>query len=70
MAYRFNSGKGGITCDRCNLLFCEGFNFNEYEKLYGKSKEDNGGMDLCKECIRKLKECKKCILYKKCKNEQ
>ena len=35
MAYRFNDGKGGVTCDKCNVLIDEGLSHAEYEETYG-----------------------------------
>lgn len=56
MAYRFNNGRGGVTCDKCDILFDADLSFKEYEELYGKSE---GREDRCWECKEKEKEEKK-----------
>ena len=33
MAYRFNNARGGITCDKCNILFAENISYEECVKL-------------------------------------
>lgn len=48
MAYRFNSGRGGVTCDVCNILYDSDLSFKEYEESYGKSGNDG---DICWECM-------------------
>ncbi len=40
MAYRFNNGNGGVTCDKCNILFDANLSFKEYEEWYVKSGND------------------------------
>lgn len=35
MAYRFNSGLGGVTCDVCNILFDTDLSHIECRELYG-----------------------------------
>lgn len=35
MAYRFNSGLGGVTCDVCNILFDTDLSYRECSELYG-----------------------------------
>jgi len=50
MAYRFNNGRGGVTCDQCNILFDEDLGCTDYKKIYG----DKG--DICWECKEKNKE--------------
>ena len=35
MAYRFNSGYGGVTCDVCNVLIDSGLSPDEYSDVYG-----------------------------------
>jgi len=52
MAYRFNNGLGGVTCDGCNVLFDEGLSFKEYRDGYraGKSPADR---DLCWRCVER-----------------
>ena len=60
MAYRFNSGRGGVTCDICNLLFDADLSYKEYEETYGQ--RDDG--DICWKCREKgsvkAKECPCC----------
>jgi len=48
VAYRFNSGIGGVTCDKCNILFDEGLSYEDYKKFYGKGE---GGKDYCWKCF-------------------
>ena len=48
MAYRFNSGRGGVTCDMCNVLYDADLSLKEYEESYGKSGNDG---DICWECM-------------------
>jgi hypothetical protein len=52
MAYRFNGGKGGVTCDECNILFDENLSYEEYKKMYDK----DDGKTYCWECKAKLKK--------------
>ena len=47
MAYRFNSGIGGVTCDKCNILFDEDLGYKDYQAMYGK---EPGGKDICWRC--------------------
>ena len=47
MAYRFNSGVGGVTCDKCGILYDAFLNYKEYEESYGKSGNDG---DICWRC--------------------
>jgi len=47
MAYRFNNGRGGVTCDQCNLLIDQDLSYKEYEEDWGKSKDDG---DFCMRC--------------------
>ena len=56
MAYRFNSGMGGVTCDNCNILFDAHLSFKEYEESYGKSGNDG---DFCWKCMGGEKNHKK-----------
>ena len=44
MAYRFNGGKGGVTCDKCNVLFDDNLSLAEYDDVY------TAEQDLCWEC--------------------
>jgi len=52
MAYRFNSGLGGVTCDECYILIDQDLSFKEYDLSWGMNKVD--GKDLCMECKKKL----------------
>lgn len=47
MAYKFNGGRGGVTCDMCNVLFDADLSYKEYEESYGKLGYDG---DICWEC--------------------
>jgi hypothetical protein len=47
MAYRFNGGMGGVTCDKCNVLVDQGLSLAEYEETWGKSGDDG---DYCMGC--------------------
>ena len=62
MSYRFNSGRGGVTCDKCNILIDEDLSIQEY--LEYKDAVDtinimNGlepvSPDLCMKCKQKEK---------------
>jgi len=48
MAYRFNNARGGVTCDKCNILFDADLSFKEYEESYGKTGHDG---DFCVNCL-------------------
>ncbi len=50
MAYRFNNGNGGVTCDKCNLLIDANLSFKEYEEWWGKKG------DFCWKCKTGFKE--------------
>ena len=52
MAYRFNNGRGGVTCDVCNILFDEDLSSQEYKEWYHK----DGKPDLCMRCKNKNKK--------------
>ncbi len=47
MAYRFNGGKGGVTCDICNVLIDENISFKDYLRLYRKTHPEE---DICWSC--------------------
>lgn len=47
MAYRFNNGNGGVTCDKCNILIDEYLSYPDYELFYKKT---NPKGDFCSEC--------------------
>jgi len=40
MAYRFNGGKGAVTCDHCNIIIDEDLSHDEYMECYGGQKKD------------------------------
>jgi hypothetical protein len=50
--YRFNNGRGGVTCDKCNILFDADLSYKEYEESYGKTGHDG---DFCFKCLGKIK---------------
>ena len=52
MAYRFNNGLGGVTCDQCYILYDSDLSFKEYEESYGKSGNDG---DFCWKCLEDKK---------------
>jgi hypothetical protein len=54
MAYRFNSGRGGVTCDECDILIDSDLSYKEYDLSWGMNKVDK--KDLCMECKKKLQE--------------
>jgi len=56
VAYRFNNGRGGVTCDQCNLLFDADLSYKEYEESYGKSGHEG---DFCVNCLSGKKVDKK-----------
>jgi len=47
MAFRFNSARGGVTCDNCNVLIDQDLSYKEYEELYG---HDGNEGDFCMKC--------------------
>ena len=53
MAYRFNSSRGGVTCDECNILVQEDLSYAQYEAQYADFRKANGGRDLCIQCKAK-----------------
>jgi len=68
MAYRFNNGRGGVTCDQCQILFDADLSFKEYEAIYCVTGHDG---DFCWKCktgfkekgvkhMREITECKNC----------
>lgn len=52
MAYRFNNGRGGVTCDSCNILIDEDLGYKDYQAMYGK---EPGKKDICWRCKQKKK---------------
>lgn len=58
MAYVFNSGMGGVICDKCRLLIDQDLSLKTYEETWGK---DEG--DFCMKCNtgNKNKETSKCL---------
>lgn len=59
MAYRFNNGRGGVTCDQCNILYDADLSFAEYETYYGKSGDDGDYCWRCKTGFKDKKDIKK-----------
>lgn len=62
MSYRFNSGKGGVTCDKCNILIDEMLSIQEYIQLKESTNAINAmrgckptSEDLCMKCKQKEK---------------
>lgn len=53
MAYRFNSGRGAVTCDDCNIIIDSDLDFKEYKENYGKSGPKK---DYCWKCRGKHKK--------------
>ena len=58
MAYKFNSGRGGVICDQCRVLFDVDLSLAEYEKIY--SKNDGDFCWRCKTGYKDIKECRNC----------
>lgn len=55
MAYKFNSGLGGVICDNCRVLIDSDLSFKTYEEVYGK---DGNNGDFCWRCKTGYKEKK------------
>jgi hypothetical protein len=55
MAYRFNSGMGGVTCDMCNILIDANLSYAEYEKIYEQNGHDG---EFCWKCLKGIKDDK------------
>ena len=53
MAYKFNSGNGGVTCDKCYVLIDANLSLKEYEEIYTTSGNDG---DYCWRCKTGHKE--------------
>ena len=51
MAYRFNNGSGGVTCDTCDILYDVGLSAEEYKRDYNVNDSDYTG-DHCWRCKR------------------
>lgn len=47
MAYKFNSGRGGVICDNCRILIDSDLSLKTYEEVYGK---DGNNGDFCWRC--------------------
>ncbi len=47
MAYKFNSGRGGVICDNCRVLIDSDLSLATYEEVYGK---DGNNGDFCWRC--------------------
>ena len=46
--YRFNGGRGTVTCDVCNIIFAENLSHAEYLEYFRYNKEEKD-KDLCKD---------------------
>jgi len=68
MAYRFNSGMGGITCDNCQILIDQGLSFKEYEELQKENKDDGDFCWRCKAGVQSLKDEMKAKLKEQFEN--
>jgi hypothetical protein len=55
MSYRFNNGRGGVTCDKCNILYDANLSYDEYVQDYGDEKVP----DVCAVCADKAKKKRK-----------
>lgn len=56
MAYRFNSGMGGITCDTCNTLVVTGKQLYPGKELIAVPTRDGDELHFCsKKCKHKYK---------------
>jgi hypothetical protein len=55
MAYRFNNGRGGVTCDICNILIDSDLGYEEYKECYGKTGHDG---DYCWQCVNNVRKQK------------
>jgi len=44
MAYRFNNGRGAVTCDLCRIIYDEKLSHAEYMDIYGDV------MNFCPKC--------------------
>ena len=53
MAYRFNGGRGAVTCDECDIIIDSDLSFQEYKENYGKSEPKT---DYCWKCRGKHKK--------------
>tara|TARA_R110000822_G_C15333751_1_gene494902 strand:- start:3031 stop:3225 length:195 start_codon:yes stop_codon:yes gene_type:complete len=38
MAYRFNNGRGAVTCDKCDIIYDEDLSYLEYEDTHRNGK--------------------------------
>jgi len=47
VAYRFNSGRGGVTCDVCHVLIDADLSLKEYDETWGTHGDDG---DICMKC--------------------
>ena len=39
MSYKYNSGVGGVICDKCKVLIDANLSLEEYQKVYGEGKD-------------------------------
>lgn len=51
MAYRFNGGKGAVTCDVCNVVIDEYLSPEDYKACYNGAMSGHEG-DFCMGCIK------------------
>jgi len=51
MAYRFNGGRGAVTCDACRVIIDTDLSHKEYEESYNGKLSGHEG-DFCLECIK------------------
>ena len=52
MSYRFNNGRGGVTCDECGVLYDSELSYEEYVQDYG----DESVLDICAVCADKKRK--------------
>jgi len=51
MAYRFNNGRGAVTCDACYVIIDEDLSGTEYKECYNGATSGYEG-DFCLDCIK------------------
>jgi hypothetical protein len=51
MAFKFNSGNGGIICDTCEVLYVSICSPTEYDEIHSRT-----GIDICDKCLNEKKE--------------
>jgi len=57
MAYRYNNGRGAITCDRCRIIICTGDKAVEWANEDTDERED-----LCEKCSLLMDGAGKCTI--------